>query len=111
MAADKEPNGYARLQSVLQLVGAAGAVLALYISLSVAPMQKDIDQNKSDIRDIRGQIVPRSEHVEKWNSQRDRDAEIQREIDQIRLEIGSQWSVGKELENINNRLDKIETHR
>lgn len=71
--------------------------MLLFINLSIAPLIKDIDQNKADIRDVRAQIVPRGEHQEKWNSQTATDEELRREIKELRDQVGAQYTMRDEL--------------
>ena len=101
-------NGYAKLQSVLQLMGAVGAILGLYISLSVAPMRDAIEQSKQDIKDLRAVVVPRAEHDRDWASQDRQFSDLQRQIDQNREDIKSIFTPSDALKQLNDRVAKLE---
>lgn len=92
-----EKNGYIRVQTLAAIVIPVVGALVFFINLSIAPVIKDVDQNKLDLRDLRTQIVPRGEHQEKWNSQAATDDELRREIKELRDQVGAQYTMRDEL--------------
>lgn len=100
-----EKNGYIRINTLAAIAVPCIGGLLLFINLSIAPLMKDIDQNKQDIRDLRGEIVPRGEHQEKWNSQAATDDELRREIKEIRDSLGAQYTLRDELMRMQKQVD------
>jgi hypothetical protein len=54
-------------------------------------------------------IVPRGEHEEKWRGQASRDADLQRQVDDLRRTLGDTYSLKDALRAMQGRLDRIET--
>ena len=54
-------------------------------------------------------IVPRGEHEEKWRGQTARDADLQRQIDEVRRSFGETYSLRDALKTMQERVDRIET--
>lgn len=106
-------NGYVRL-TTLMAVGVptltifAGAI-AIFVNMSVAPMQRDIDQNKTDIKGIQTDLVPRKEHDRDWASQDQRFNDLQRQISDNKTHIEAIYTPGDAIKDLHLRIDQLET--
>lgn len=109
MSSDIKTNGHVSVTTLAATVGSVVGALLLFINLSIAPLQKDIEQNKQDIADIRQNIVPRKEHEKDWAAQVKTDGDQDRRIEQIREDFGSTYSLKDALSDMRLRLEKLET--
>lgn len=113
MADGEHSNGYVRL-TTLMAVGVptltifAGAI-AIFVNMSVAPMQRDIDQNKTDIKGIQTDLVPRKEHDRDWASQDQRFNDLQRQISDNKTHIEAIYTPGDAIKDLHLRIDQLET--
>lgn len=98
-------NGYVRL-TTLMAVGVptltifAGAI-AIFVNMSVAPMQRDIDANTSAIKDIRIDLVPRKEHDRDWEAEKERFSDLQRQIDDNKHDLHDMYNAHDALSDMN----------
>lgn len=105
-------NGYVRL-TTLMAVGVptltifAGAI-AIFVNMSVAPMQRDIDQNKADIKGIQTDLVPRKEHDRDWASQDQRFNDLERQITDNKTHIEAIYTPGDAIKDLHLRIDQLE---
>lgn len=67
-----------------------------------------LDRTNIDIKDLREQVVPRTEHTEQWMAQRTKDGDIQRQIDELRSNVSSIYSPKDALDRLVRRLDDLE---
>lgn len=98
-------NGYVSLTTLVLVAGTLATFLGAYTSLSIAPLVKDIEQNKQDIRDMRAEIVPRSEHQEKWLSQAAIDARQTQDI----KDLSGSYSMRDEVIRLQRQVDCLES--
>jgi hypothetical protein len=56
-------------------------------------------------------IVPRGEHQERWRAQEASVANVQREVDQMRDDFGSSFSLNDTLKALMERVDRLEQIR
>lgn len=85
--------------------------LLLFINLSIAPLQKDIEQNARTISEIRQDVVPRREHQKDWDAQVKTDLEQDSKIERLRQEFGGTYSLRDALTDMKARLERIEMRR
>jgi predicted Abi (CAAX) family protease len=70
-----------------------------------------MERIETDIDQIDSGIVPRGEHEEHWRSQAEQVANLQRQIDVIRSEFGSSYSLNDAMTSLQDRLDRLESLR
>lgn len=68
-------------------------------------------QTERRLLTIESGIVTRGEHQSQWNNQQQATADIQRQIDQLRGEVGSSYSLNDALSTIEERLERLEQLR
>lgn len=107
-------NGYMRVRDLVAvgvpvITVLSGAIyLFVSLSLSLAPVQRDIIAGREDLKEIRGQLVPRAEHDRDWASQDRQFSDMQRQLDQNRNDIHAIYSPNDALRSLAERLDKME---
>lgn len=113
MAGDDHSNGYVRITTLVAvavpvLLIFAGAI-SLFVSLSIAPLQRQADQQRDDIAAIRGDLVPRKEHDRDWLAQDERFADLQRQISSNSVDIRAIYTPSDAMKSMAERLDKLES--
>lgn len=112
-AAQAHGNGYVRLQTLatvgLPILALFAAAVSLFVSLSIAPIQKQLDQQTHEQELLRSDLVPRKEHDRDWLAQDAHFADIQRQVDMNREDIKSIYTPSDALKGMAERLDKLET--
>lgn len=105
-------NGYVRLTT---LVGVAvpiltifAAAIAIYVSMSIAPISGQIKGIQDDLRDIHQDLVPRKEHDRDWEAENERFQDIQRQIDENKSDIHAMYNAHDALGDIIARLRTLE---
>lgn len=110
--AGKHENGYVRLTTLVAVtvpvVVLLGGLNYQFVTLSIAPLQKDIGSNHDDIRDIRSQLVPRTEHNRDWAAADRQVADLQRQIDENRADIHGIYGPNDAIKAMSDRMDRIE---
>lgn len=111
-SAPQHGNGYVRLQTLasvgLPILALFAAAVSLFVSLSIAPIQKQLDQQTHDLESLRSDLVPRKEHDRDWLAQDAHFADIQRQVDMNRDDIKSIYTPSDALKGMTERLDKLE---
>lgn len=119
------------VSTILQALVAAGGVMGILWYAVIQPMQQDLRDMKKEtlllgehnqfrndvdrqfraINDelirLREDIVKRSEHEQHWREQAAAVERLQKEIDEVRLQIGGSYPLGKVLEHLQSELDEI----
>lgn len=113
MAAAEHGNGYVRITTLVAvavpvLLIFAGAI-SLFVSLSIAPLQRQADQQRDDIAAIRTDLVPRKEHDRDWLAQDERFADLQRQISNNSVDIRAIYTPSDAMKSMAERLDKLES--
>lgn len=67
-----------------------------------------IKRSENDIDAIQKQLVPRGEHEQTWTGQRQRDVDLQRQIDEVRKGFGDLYSPKDALARMQQRIDELE---
>lgn len=67
-----------------------------------------IRRSETDIDAIQKQLVPRGEHEQTWTGQRQRDVDLQRQIDEVRKGFGDLYSPKDALARMQQRIDELE---
>lgn len=67
-----------------------------------------IERLEKQVRETASGIVPRGEHTEKWLAQRDRDADLQRQVDSLRKDFGELYSPRDALKSMQQRIDDLD---
>lgn len=105
-------NGYVRLTT---LVGVAvpiltifAAAIAIYVSMSIAPISGQIKGIQDDLRDIHQDLVPRKEHDRDWEAEKDRFADLQRQIDANKNDLHDMYNAHDALSDLSTRLRMLE---
>lgn len=70
-----------------------------------------MDRFEAALTKVQDGIVPRGEHQGKWETQANEIANVQRQIDQMRSEFGSSYSLNDALKAIQGRLERLEQLR
>lgn len=73
-----------------------------------AAVNDRIARLETQARETAAGIVPRGEHSEKWLAQRDRDADLQRQVDSLRKDFGELYSPRDALKSMQQRIDDLE---
>lgn len=71
------------------------------------------DRQKTEvaIRDIRDNLVPRAEHERVWQNYTNKDADLQRQIDEVKQAQGSVYGQRDVILDLRERLDRVERQR
>lgn len=96
------------------LISAAGVIIIIttgFSQLSLQPIRDQAMRNAEDIKRIDSNIVPRGEHEERWRAQDQALAGEQREIDEIRQDLGSTYSLKDALTHMQTDIDKLKDGR
>lgn len=85
---------------------------------TVAERGKEVYRLDQDIRRIDARllhledgIVTRGEHREKWASIDAANTSVQRQIDEMRKELGSSYTLGDKIKELQRQLDDIRNHQ
>lgn len=70
-----------------------------------------MDRFEAAVMKIQDGIVPRGEHQERWRSLENADLNLQRQVDAIRAEFGSSYSLNDAIQSIQARLERLEQLR
>ena len=70
-----------------------------------------IERTEADVKQLQNVVVPRGEHVEQWSHQKSIDEGIQREVDEVRKQLGDLNSPRDTIQQILRRLDDVERLR
>jgi len=70
-----------------------------------------IARSEKDVASIQAQIVPRAEHAEQWAGQRARDAELQRQVDELRRATGDVATPRDTIQRLQRQVDDLEKTR
>jgi Flp pilus assembly protein TadB len=70
-----------------------------------------MDRFEAALMKVQDGIVPRGEHEGKWVTQANETANVQRQIDQMREELGSSFSLNDALQSISERIARLEELR
>lgn len=110
---DHRTNGYVRLTTLVMvavplLTIFAGAV-SLFVSMSIAPMQKQLDALHEDNTSIHQDLVPRKEHDRDWQAQDARFSDLQRQIDENKADIKSIYTPSDAIHRLETRLDQLQS--
>lgn len=92
------------------LISAAGVIIIVttgFSQLSLQPIRDLASRNATDIATLNGSIVTRGEHEERWKAQDQALANQQRQIDQIRQDFGSAYSLKDALVHMQTDIDKL----
>lgn len=92
------------------LISAAGVIIIIttgFSQLSLQPIRDATARNGDDVKLIQNAIVPRGEHEERWRAQDQAIAGQQRQIDEIRQDLGSTYSLKDALTHMQSDIDKL----
>jgi hypothetical protein len=70
-----------------------------------------MDRFEAALMKVQDGVVPRGEHEERWRSLESGDINLQRQIEQIRAELGSSFSLNDALQSISERIARLEELR
>lgn len=73
--------------------------------------QEDRARMEGSIADIREGLVPRAEHERVWQNGEQRDADLQRQIDELKQAQGSVYGARDVIMDLRQRLDRVERER
>jgi hypothetical protein len=91
-------------------------VKAVYVTIPAqvefkAKIEQTLNRLDTAIDDIRKQMVPLSTHQQKWDSDRLVVVTMQKDIDDIRKAMGSSYTLGDKLKELQHQLDEIRAHQ
>lgn len=102
------------------LISGAGFIVVILMAFGgifASSMARQIDDNKAAIHETRDDlkemvraIVPRGEHEERWRSEDQAIVNLQKQIDSLKSDFGSTYSLRDALADMTKRLDKLEDH-
>lgn len=108
-------NGYVRFGTVATTIaaclGAVGSIaIAIWfaITIAIAPMQRETDQNQQEIKDIRTDLVPRREHDRDWAAQDQRFADLERQIQDNKNHTEAIYTPGDAIKRLQDKIDQLE---
>lgn len=67
-----------------------------------------IATNSAEILRLREAVVPRGEHVEKWNGITQSIANVQRQIDDLAKQVGSNYTLRDKIIELQKQLDDVQ---
>lgn len=76
-----------------------------------ARSQEDRLRTDGAIKEIRSDLVPRAEHTRVWQNGEQRDADLQRQIDEIKQAQGNVYGARDVILDLRERLDRVERQR
>lgn len=92
--------------------GLQGQISALtQNTMPVGQLNERYDQTERRLSTIEGGLVTRGEHESQWQNQDASVADLQRQIDLIRTDLGSSYSLNDALSALQSRLDRLESLR
>lgn len=98
--------------TIISMAGFMFVVLVAFSNMSMEGLRVIQTRNTADISKLTENIVTRGEHVQHWANTDAAITNEQRQIDQIRQEQGGTFSLRDAIQQINSRLDKLESrHR
>jgi len=91
-------------------------VKAVYVTIPAqvefkAKIEQTLNRLDAAIEDIRKNMVPLSTHQQKWDSDRLVVVAIQKQVDEMRAQAGSSFTLGDKLKELQHQLDDIRAHQ
>jgi hypothetical protein len=91
-------------------------VKAVYVTIPAqaefkARVDKTLDRFDTEFLRIRNEMVPLSTHQQKWDSDKLVMINIQKQIDEMRIQAGSSFTLGDKLKELQHQLDDIRAHQ
>lgn len=109
---ESHSNGYVRLTTLagvgIPTLGVFAAAIAVYVNMSIAPVQENIRGIREDINQIRIDLVPRKEHDRDWQAETEHFADLQRQIDENKATISQMFNAHDALTDMSARLRALE---
>lgn len=105
------PAVWGGVSVLLVIVGMFGGIVIWGFNSYLTSLQANMTGLQSQIITLDASIVPRGEHAERWRALEAADANAQRQIDQIRSDFGSTFSLNDTLKSFQERLERLEQLR
>jgi uncharacterized coiled-coil protein SlyX len=70
-------------------------------------VEKELDTLESKFKALDEKIVPRGEHTEKWKANDQAFLNIQKQIDDIRKDVGSTYSLGDKIKEMQEQINRL----
>jgi hypothetical protein len=96
---------------LLVIVGMFGAIVIWGFNSYLSGMTDNFDRFHADFVKLQDSVVPRGEHIGHWDAQVTADANLQRQIDELRATFGGTYSLGDQIKNLGDRLARLEQLR
>jgi len=96
---------------LLVMIGMIGGVVVWSFNGYLATVNEAMNRQQAQLQSIVQSIVPRGEHEGHWNNEAAAEANLQRQIDQMRAEFGSTYSLNDTLKTIVQRVERLEQLR
>lgn len=92
---------------IVLVLTAFGGIFANGMADKIADNKIAIRDNRDDVKDVIRAMVPRGEHDEHWKKTDADIGNLQKQIDQIRSDFGSAYSLKDALSHMQSELDKL----
>jgi hypothetical protein len=96
---------------LLAIVGLFGGIVIWGFNSYLATISGGMAAQQAQIIAIQATIVPRGEHQGHWDQETQADANLQRQIDEMRASFGSAYTLNDTLKGLQSRLDRLEELR
>lgn len=96
---------------MLVIAGMLGGLIMYGISTNFERDRGDIDRVEAAVLSLASASVPRGEHERQWINEEQQRNDLQRQIDQMRADFGSSFSLNDTLKAIIERVDRLEQLR
>jgi hypothetical protein len=105
------PAIWGGMSVLLVIIGMFGAIVVWGFNSYLTSLQSTLSGLQTQVVAIDQGIVPRGEHQERWRAQEASVANVQREVDQMRNDFGSSFSLNDTLKALMERVDRLEQIR
>lgn len=96
---------------LLVVIGMFGAIVIWGFNSYLAGNNENFDRFHADFIKLSDSVVPRGEHEGHWSAQTTADENLQRQIDDVRSVFGSTYSLGDQIQNLGDRIERLEQLR
>lgn len=96
---------------IVLVLTAFGGIFASGMEGQIADNKMAIRDNRDDVKAVVQAMVPRGEHDEHWKKTDADILNLQKQIDQIRSDFGSAYSLKDALSHMQSELDKLKDER
>lgn len=96
---------------LLVVVGMFGAIVIWGFNSYLAGNNENFERFHADFVKLSDSVVPRGEHESTWRTQAAVDANLQRQLDELRAAFGATYSLGDAIHDLGARIERLEQIR